>query len=69
MTVTNAVVCPDDQEQETKRRLTIGMKKDRTMSNNALNFALQVTATLALTGLLGAALFGFADFATRGVIA
>lgn len=31
------------------------------------NFA-QVAITLALTGLLGAALFAFADYATTGVV-
>lgn len=33
------------------------------------HFALQIVATLALAGLLGAALIGVADFATRGVVA
>lgn len=33
------------------------------------NFAVQAAATVALAGLLGALLFGVADFATRGVVA
>ena len=32
------------------------------------NFAVQATVTLTLTSALGAVLFGFADYATRGVI-
>lgn len=33
------------------------------------HFALQIAVTLTLAGLLGAVLFGVADFATRGVVA
>lgn len=36
---------------------------------NLRNTALQAFATFALTGLLGAALYIVADFATRGVVA
>lgn len=32
-------------------------------------FAFQAAITLALTGVLGAVLFGVADFATKGVVA
>ena len=39
------------------------------MSRSFANFAIQLTASLALAGLIGAALFTFADFATQGVIA
>lgn len=39
------------------------------MTASFRHFALQIAATLALAGLLGAALFGVADFATRGVVA
>ncbi len=39
------------------------------MSASVLNIALQVAITLALASLLGAVLFGVADFATRGVLA
>ena len=39
------------------------------MSSSFRNFALQVSVSLALTGVLGAMLFGVADFATQGVIA
>ncbi len=39
------------------------------MTTSARDFALKAAISLTLTGILGAALFGFADFATRGVIA
>ncbi len=39
------------------------------MSAPIRNIALQAAVTLALTAILGAALFGFADFATQGVVA
>lgn len=42
--------------------------KTRDMSNTFGNFALQLAATLSLSGLVGAALFFFADYATSGVI-
>jgi len=39
------------------------------MTTSFKNFALQAGITLALTAVLGAVLFGFADYATSGVIA
>ncbi len=38
------------------------------MTMSFKNFALQAAITLTLTGILSAVLFGFADYATRGVI-
>ncbi len=39
------------------------------MTASFKNIALQAAITLTLTGILGAVLFGVADFATQGVIA
>ncbi len=39
------------------------------MTASFRNFALQAAITLALASILGAALLGFADYATKGVIA
>lgn len=39
------------------------------MSAPIRDFVIQATVTLALTAILGVALFGFADFATQGIIA
>lgn len=38
------------------------------MNGSMRDFAMQIAVTLALAGLLGAVLFGVADFATQGVI-
>ena len=39
------------------------------MSGSFVTYAVQAAITLALTGVLGAVLFGVADLATRGVVA
>ena len=39
------------------------------MTTSLRNLAIQAGVTLALSGLLGALLLGFADYATKGVIA
>ncbi len=39
------------------------------MTSSFKDFALKAVISLTLTGILGAALFGFADFATAGVVA
>lgn len=44
------------------------MKRECAMTNSVKDFALKAAISLTLTGILGAALFGFADFATSGVI-
>jgi len=39
------------------------------MTGTFRHFAVQIAATLTITGLLGAALYGVAEFATQGVVA
>lgn len=53
--------------EETKTR-NVSIKKEPPMSRSVTSFAIQLTASVAIAGLIGAALFTFADFATRGVV-
>ena len=50
-----------------RQRNELKKPKEKPMST-LRNFAVQATVTLTLTSALGAVLFGFADYATRGVI-
>lgn len=59
---------PAAAKKRTARHVT-RMQKDHAMTASFRNFALQIAITLALTSVLGVALLGFADYATKGVIA